>query len=158
MSQSPKKSGSLGVERWLVPLLIIAFCIGAYAITTTFERMPPILKRGIQPSDFPQLVAALIVALTVLMAWREPVATGERMDRPVIGSILLLGAFAALAEVDFVLALGLVAAAIAAVWGERRVAPLLIVGVATPLLVFLLFDQLFEIRFPKGVLTSLWYG
>ena len=41
------------LERWLVPAAIIVFCACAWWVTTGFDRMPPILKRGIQPSDFP---------------------------------------------------------------------------------------------------------
>ena len=31
-------------------------------------------------------------------------------------------------------------------------------GAVMPLVIFLLFDQIFEIRFPRGLLTNLWYG
>ncbi|MCG8323983.1 MAG: hypothetical protein MI673_00580, partial [Thiotrichales bacterium] len=64
-------------ERWLVPAVIVAFCAIAIAITLTFDQMPPILKRGIQPSDFPQLIAGLILLLTALMVWRDPVRVFE---------------------------------------------------------------------------------
>jgi len=51
----------------VVGLVIIAFCITAIWLSLSFEKMPPILKRGIQPSDFPQLVLALIILLTLYM-------------------------------------------------------------------------------------------
>jgi len=50
------------------------------------------------------------------------------------------------------------AAVLAFLWGERRRHVLVALGVALPLIVFLFFDAVFDIRFPRGVLTNLWYG
>ena len=61
MSSTPKPPGR--VERWLVPALIILFCVGAFWLSTTFKKMPPILKRGMQPADFPQLLLITIILL-----------------------------------------------------------------------------------------------
>ncbi len=144
--------------RWLVPLVIIAFCGLAIAISTTFERMPPILKRGIQPSDFPQLVAGLIIVLAVLSIWREPVRLTEPLSKKTWGTLGLMAIFAGLAPVDFFLALGVFAAFLAIYWGERRPGLLCLVGLGVPAAVFFLFDWVFEIRFPRGLLTNLWYG
>lgn len=144
--------------RWLVPIGIVVFCVAVIAISTTFERMPPILKRGIQPSDFPQMVAGLIIALALLSLWREPVKVTEKLGLRTWGTIALIGVFALLARVDLFLALGVFAAALAAFWGERRIVLLALVGILVPFAVFLLFDLVFEIRFPRGFLTNIWYG
>ncbi len=152
-------SGTGGLaSRWLVPAGIVALSVAAIAISTTFDRMPPILKRGIQPSDFPQLVAGLIIALTALMAWRDPPVAVGNPGRTTWLTLLLMAVFAALTPVDFFLALGVFAVLLAALWGERRPAALAVVGALVPLAVFILFDQAFEVRFPRGILTSLWYG
>ncbi len=156
MRGSPGTGGAW--TRWIVPAALAAFAAAAIAISTTFDRMPPILKRGIQPSDFPQMVAVLIVALTALGAWREPPERLPAAGRTAWFSMLAFVAFAALSFLDFVLALGATALALAALWGERRPAVLAGVGVLVPLVVFFLFDQAFEVRFPRGVLTNLWYG
>jgi putative tricarboxylic transport membrane protein len=146
------------IERWLIPILIIAFCLAAFWITTTFKTMPPILKRGIQPSDFPQLLLGLLIILTVVMAWKDPIRVKERMQGTTWGTIILFGVFAGLTAIDLFLALGIFAGALAAFWGERRPAILCLIGIGVPVLIFLLFDQVFEIRFPRGLLTNLWYG
>jgi putative tricarboxylic transport membrane protein len=146
------------IERWLIPILIIAFCLVAFWITTTFKTMPPILKRGIQPSDFPQLLLGLLIILTVVMAWKDPIRVKERMQGTTWGTIILFGVFAGLTAIDLFLALGIFAGALAAFWGERRPAILSLIGIGVPVLIFLLFDQVFEIRFPRGLLTNLWYG
>lgn len=145
-------------ERWLIPGLIIAFCLGAYWLTTTFKTMPPILKRGIQPSDFPQLLLLLIIFLTLIMVWKDPIQIKERMQGSTWGTIFLFGIFASLTSIDLFLALGMFAAALAVFWGERRMSVVALIGIGVPLLIFFMFDLVFEIRFPRGLLTNLWYG
>ena len=146
------------VERWLVPIAIIAFCVAAFWISTTFKDMPPILKRGIQPSDFPQLVLVLVILLTVAMSVLDPVRIHEKLNRTTVGTLALFAVFSALTLVDFFLALGVFATGLAFIWGERRYLRLALVGLFVPLAVFFLFDQVFEIRFPRGALTNIWYG
>lgn len=144
--------------RWLIPIGIITFCIAVFGITTAFERMPPILKRGIQPSDFPRIVAGLIIGLTLLSLWREPIKISEKLGKKTWGTIALVAIFPLVSLIDFFLALGVFAACLAFFWGERRVVFLGLVGVLVPFAVFLLFDLVFDIRFPRGLLTNIWYG
>lgn len=151
-------SPSAGLERWIVPVLIICFCVVAIWISTTFEEMPPILKRGIQPADFPQLILGLIIFCTVIMVLRDPVTIDGSLGSKPFGTLILMMGFVALTQVDFFLALGVFAGVLTVYWGERRLPMILLVGVVTPIVVFFLFDSAFEIRFPKGVLTNLWYG
>ena len=151
-------SPSSGLERWIVPAVILLFCAAAIWVSTTFEEMPPILKRGIQPSDFPQLVCALIVFCTIIMAIRDPIRIEGSFGRKPLGTLVLMGAFVALCSIDFFLALGVFAGLLTVFWGERRIGMILLVGILIPLFVFFLFDLGFEIRFPKGALTNLWYG
>jgi len=120
--------------------------------------MPPILKRGIQPADFPQLVLALIVLLTLYMFWRDPVSVVEPMGSKTIGSLVLMVLFVVLTQIDLFLGLALFATGLCVFWGERRISRLFIVGFIVPATVFFLFDQVFKIRFPRGLLTNLWYG
>lgn len=144
--------------RWMVPLALIVFALVAIYISTTFKKMPPILKRGIQPSDFPQLIAGLIIFLSLLMAWFDPVKLQERVSAKTLLTVALIAAFVLLVRVDLFLALGVFAAALSALWGERRPAYLGLVGVVMPLTIFFIFDLAFKVRFPRGVLTNMWYG
>lgn len=145
-------------ERWIVPALIVLFCAAAFYLSTTFRKMPPILKRGIQPSDFPQLLLITLVGLTLLMAWFDPVRVKEKIQNTVWGTLALFAVFAGLTALDLFLALSVFALALTYLWGERRAAVLVGVGILVPVAVFFLFDQVFEIRFPRGLLTNLWYG
>ena len=155
---STSKARKFQLERWLVPVLIIGFCAAAYAVSTTFKTMPPILKRGIQPADFPQLLLICLVLLTGLMIWLDPVQVRDRIQGTVWGTMAMMGLFAALAGIDLFLALGVFAASLAAFWGERRGGMLVLVGLIVPASIFFFFDGVFEIRFPRGLLTNLWYG
>ena len=156
MSDRPSSPGRH--ERWIVPALIILFCVAATYISTTFKKMPPILKRGIQPSDFPQLLLSTIIAVTLLMVWYDPIRVRERVQGTVWGTLALFALFSGLTFVDFFLALAAFSAGLAFFWGERRKHVLAILGIVVPVAIFFLFDQVFEIRFPRGLITNLWYG
>ncbi len=156
MQNPAEKSGRL--VRWMVPLTLIAFACVAIYISTTFKKMPPILKRGIQPSDFPQLICGLIIGLSLLMAWFDPARMQERISGKALLTIALMAGFVLLVQVDLFIALGVFAASLSALWGERRWIVLAAVGVAMPLVIFFVFDQAFQVRFPRGVLTNMWYG
>ncbi len=147
-----------GFAQFAVPLGILVFCAWAFWLSTQFERVPPILKRGMQPSDFPQLVIGLIVLLSVWLLFKDRDEAPARLSRLVQSTIGLLIGFLLIAEIDLFLGLGLFAVSLAALWGERRVWALVLVGIIAPLAVFFLFNGIFEVRFPRGILTNLWYG
>ncbi len=146
------------LEKWIVPWVLIAFCASAIWLTLSFDRMPPILKRGIQPADFPQLICGLIILLTIFMAWKDPVRVTEPFGSKTLGSMALMVVFGAVSTIDLFLALGVFAGSLCFYWSERRLQIIALVGLLVPVSVFFLFDQIFEIRFPRGLLTNLWYG
>lgn len=151
-------SAHRSLESWLIALLIVGFCAAAIWLSLSFDKMPPILKRGIQPADFPQLVCASIILMTAYMVWRDPVVVKEPMGSKTIGTLLLMIVFAAACTIDLFFALAVFAAALTVFWGERRPAFIALVGLLVPVAVFFLFDLVFKIRFPRGWLTNMWYG
>ncbi|WP_114283756.1 tripartite tricarboxylate transporter TctB family protein [Candidatus Halocynthiibacter alkanivorans] len=152
------KSSGRGPARWVAPVTIIGISLLAFWQSTQFERVPPILKRGMQPSDFPQLVLLLIIALALYVLVKEKRVTVEKLHPKALSSAGLLIAFALLAEVDLFLGLGVFSAALCLSWGDRRPGAILFVGLVVPMLIFFFFDTVFDIRFPRGLLTNLWYG
>ena len=142
----------------LVSVVIIIVTITAIYISTTFKKMPPILKRGIQPSDFPQLVCGLIIFLTILMSAFDPVQKLESATRQTLYTFFAILLFICLVPVDLFLSLGIFATVLAISWGEKKIARLCCIGLVVPMSVFFLFDLAFSIRFPRGILTNLWYG
>ena len=153
-----QKANTEKLVRWLVPLFLIGFAAIAIYYSTTFKKMPPILKRGIQPSDFPQLISGLIISLTLLMVWFDPIKLNERVTSKTWLSMAALIGFVLLVQIDIFIALGVFAAALSILWGERRVHLIALVGAGIPIMIFFLFDLVFRVRFPRGILTSLWYG
>ena len=146
------------VFRYLIPLGIIAFCVLAYFLSTQFDRVPPILKRGMQPSDFPQLIIGLIIILSVWLIFRDNDKTPKRMTKVVHLTMGLLVGFLIIADIDLFLGLGLFATMLTILWGEKRAWAIIFVGLFVPFAVFFFFDSIFEVRFPRGLLTNLWYG
>lgn len=96
--------------------------------------------------------------MTLLMMWRDPIRITEPFGSKTLGTVLLMAGFVALCQLDLFLGLSAFAGSLALYWGERRLAFLLFVSIVVPVFVFMLFDQVFEIRFPRGILTNLWYG
>ena len=151
-------SNSTKFSNILVSIVIIIITITAIYISTTFKKMPPILKRGIQPSDFPQLICGLIIFLTILMSVFDPVKKLESVTRQTVYTFMAILLFVGLVPLDLFLSLGIFATVLAIAWGEKKFARLCCIGIAVPVSVFFLFDLVFSIRFPRGVLTNLWYG
>ncbi len=156
--QSDSDRGSRALARFAVPGGIIAFCALAFWLSTQFERVPPILKRGIQPSDFPQLVIGLIFFLTIALMLTDRSEQPDPLSGIVWKTMALLIGFTLVAEVDIFIGLALFAGSLTMLWGERRLGMILLVSIVVPVAVFFLFDGVFEIRFPRGLLTNLWYG
>ena len=157
-SDSERNTKGTTIESWVVPLVIIIFCGFTYWLTTEFARMPPILKRGIQPSDFPQLLIALMLGLTALIVWKDPIKVSDKIPNPTLIAIGMMAIFVLLVSLDFFFALSVSCLGLTLLWKERSWLTFLIVGFLVPIGVFFLFDQVFEVRFPRGFLTNIWYG
>lgn len=146
------------MTRYAVPCGTIAFCLLAYWLSTQFDRVPPILLRGMQPEDFPQMVLLVIIALSVLVMIFEKPVEHDPVGINVWTSLGLFVVFSLLSWIDLFLSLGVFAGALAWIWGERRIWGLGLVAIVSPALIFFMFDVVFRIRFPRGILTNLWYG
>ena len=151
-------TGSLNTSRWLIPGLIILFCLVAFYFTTQFDRVPEILKRGIQPSDFPQLILLLLIGLACLLPFEKIQHNRAAISPSVFISLSLMIVFVLLTHLDFFIALGCFGGLLSFSWGERRLGALFLVTLFFPTFIFFLFDLVFEVRFPRGLLTNIWYG
>lgn len=151
-------TSSLNTSRWLIPGLIILFCLVAFYFTTQFDQVPEILKRGIQPSDFPQLILLLLTGLACLLPFENIQQNRAAIPPSVFISLTLMIIFVLLTHLDFFIALGCFGGLLSFSWGERRLGALFLVTLLLPTFVFFLFDLVFEVRFPRGLLTNLWYG
>ena len=148
---------------WLVPAVIFAFCAAVAYFALQLATAPPIvIGEAMQPRSFPIFLVALISVLNIALILQ--LMSGARMPRPDhapqtwLSIILMLAFYAITVYADMFLALMVVIFIMCVVWGERRYWLAGLVAVVTPIFIFLLFDLVLKIRFPRGILTELYYG
>jgi len=153
----------LSVVDWLVPAVIFAFCAGVIYVGFNLDEAPEIIiGMAMQPRVFPIFLMVLIAVLNVILIIQ--VLGGNHMPRvnqpvPTWASVGLMIVFYLLTTyLDMFIALTAVMFIMCLVWGERRIWLAGLVAVITPLTIFFLFDLVLKIRFPRGILTTLYYG
>jgi putative tricarboxylic transport membrane protein len=156
---APAPGGRFRSE-YMILVAITVFGLWVLYVTTTFHRPPPILSPGLLPHVFPQLLVYVLfglAALIALQASRHPPVRRPPIPWIVPGSAGLVVGFVLLAQIDLFIAFIAFFLGLSWLWGERRVVPMVIVAVSLPLAIFLLFDQVLEVRFPRGLLTNIYY-
>lgn len=148
---------------YLVPAVIVAFSIAVIWAALQLEISPPmIVGDSMQPRAFPIFLMIINLALAGYLAIQhkaKPPAPIRREGVQTWGSIGLLVIFYPLTVyLDMMIAIAVVMFAMCLLWGEKRVHVAAAVALATPVLVFFLFDLVLKVRFPRGVLTNLYYG
>ena len=131
---------------------LLVFCAVCLWLTTRFDEVPAALSQNVPPTFFPRLILATLALLALLMM-RKP----SPLPPPITGSRLWLagGAMwiccAVFAWLGPLPAMALSSAAIAAIWGERRVRALCVYALAFPLAVYAVFGLVLEVRFPGAL-------
>lgn len=59
---------SIQRTQFLEALAVMAFAAALYGVTFTFDRVPPLLAQGIQPTVFPRAILAIMFALGLIRA------------------------------------------------------------------------------------------
>jgi hypothetical protein len=125
--------------------------------TFSFDTVPPILNRGIQPATFPKGLLVLIIALTSItyyLSWKKE----KNLPKPFFLTILSFIIFIIVSKtLDFFLAISVLSIFVSYYWGERRIFYLLLVSIIFPLVVFIFFEMILGLRFPPGIITNLYY-
>ena len=123
--------------------VILIFSLFAFIITFTFDQVPPILNRGIQPATFPKILLILIIFLTSFLYFlsiKSPWSAGKKLERPFYLTLFILILFVLIAKfLDFFLAIGTLSFLVSFFWGERRIYYLFIVSIIFPIIVFIFF-------------------
>lgn len=150
---------------FIVPALIAVFSVVVIWASLQLEESPAIIVGdSMQPRAFPIFLMAinllLVVLLTIQLYRARPAA--PRMvfeDYPTWGSIGLLALFYPLTVyLDMFIGIAVVMFLMCFLWGERRWYVAAALALVTPTAIFLLFDIVLKVRFPRGVLTNLYYG
>ena len=145
-----------------VLFLIIITCLILLIVTFTFDIVPPILNRGIQPATFPKALLVLIICLTLIvyfLSLKFPWKKEKKLPKSFYITLYNFILFIVISKtLDFFLAISVLSFLVSYFWGERRVIVLLLVSILFPIIVFIFFETILGLRFPPGIITNIYYN
>ena len=147
----------------VIPGIIALFSVVIIYLALQLRTSPPlIVGASMQPRSFPIFLMVINLLLVGVMIWQnlknppEPV----KMEGPTtwisIGLFVLFYILTTYA--DFFIAIAAVVFLLSVSWGERRLLVAGLVALTVPLTLFLIFDEVLKIRFPRGMITNWYYG
>ena len=147
----------------IVPGIIAAFSVVVIYLALQLKLSPPmIVGHSMQPRSFPIFLMVLNLILTGILAlqfYKTPPQYPEPIRRATWMSISLMAVFYGLTiSTDMFIGIAVVMFLMSLAWGERRLLVSLANALLTPFLIFLLFDNVLKIRFPRGILMNWYYG
>jgi hypothetical protein len=147
----------------VIPAIIALFSVVIIYLALQLRVSPPlIVGASMQPRSFPIFLMVINLLLVVIMVWqnlRNPPAP-VKMEGPTTWVSIGLFALFYLLTVytDFFIAIAAVVFLLSVSWGERRLHVAGLVALTVPLTLFLVFDEVLKIRFPRGLITNWYYG
>ena len=148
-------------EEFKVFFIIIVVSTFLLISTFTFDTVPPILNRGIQPATFPKGLLVLIITLTSVIYYlslKKPWKKEKKLPKTFFLTILSFIFFILISKtLDFFLAISVLSIFVSYNWGEKRIFYLILVGIIFPFIVFVFFEMVLGLRFPPGIITNLYY-
>tara|TARA_B100000676_G_scaffold86179_1_gene86204 strand:- start:449 stop:955 length:507 start_codon:yes stop_codon:yes gene_type:complete len=149
-------------DEFKVSFIIILISIALLITTFTFDIVPPILNRGIQPATFPKVLLVLIIVLTLFtyyFATKNPWKVQKKLPKSFFLTLLSFLIFVVISNtLDFFLAISALSIFVSYCWGEKRIIYLLLVGIIFPVIVFIFFETILGLRFPPGIITNIYYS
>ena len=148
-------------DAFKVCFVIIVASIILLIQTFSFDIVPPILNRGIQPATFPKALLVLIILLTFVIYYlsnKKPWEIQKKLPKAFFITLFNFILFVVVSKfIDFFLAISILSIFVSYYWGERRIFYLLLVGIIFPTIVFIFFETILGLRFPSGIITNLYY-
>ena len=149
-------------DSFIVSFIIIFISSILLFITFTFDIVPPILNRGIQPATFPKALLVLIILLTFFIYYlsiNNPWKKEKKLPNSFYITLISFILFIFISKfLDFFLGISVLSILVSYFWGEKRLIYLIIVGIIFPIIVFIFFETILGLRFPSGIITNLYYG
>ena len=131
-------------------------------LTFTFEEVPPILNRGIQPATFPKALLILIIVLSLIvysLSIKNPWQIDENLPSAFYITLASFIIFSVVGvSLDFFLGISILSVLVSYFWGEKRIFYLFLVAIIFPIIVFIFFETILGLRFPGGIITNLYYN
>ena len=149
-------------DEFKVSFIIILISVALLITTFTFDIVPPILNRVIQPATFPKALLVLIIVMTLLIyysATKNPWKVQNKLPKSFFLTLLSFLIFVVISKtLDFFLAISALSVFVSYYWGEKRIIYLLLVGIIFPVIVFVFFETILGLRFPPGIITNIYYS
>ena len=147
----------------IVPGILSVFSVVVIYLALQLKLSPPmIVGHSMQPRSFPIFLMVINLILIGILAWeckRNPPKPIELEGITTWISISVFAAFYFLTTyADFFIAIAVSMFILSTSWGERRLHVAALISVTVPLTLFLLFDEVLKIRFPRGLITNWYYG
>ena len=149
-------------ESFIVSIIIISISLFLLIATLSFDTVPPILNRGIQPATFPKGLPVLRILRTIIVyilsiktEWKKE----KKLPKAFYITLLNFILFIIIAKMlDFFLAISILSLSISYFWGEKRIIYLILISIIFPTIVFIFFETILGLRFPPGIITNIYYN
>ena len=149
-------------DSFIVCFLITLISAFLLFITFTFDIVPPILNRGIQPATFPKALLILIMLLTLVvyfLSLKKPWKIEKKLSSTFYLTLFSFILFIFISKtLDFFLGISILSIFVSYHWGERRILYLLLISIIFPIIVFIFFETILGLRFPPGIITNIYYS
>ena len=148
---------------YIIPLIITIFSLVVIAIALQLDTSPEmIVGDSMQARSFPiflMILQLILVGILTFQFYKSNPKTIPLEKFHTWGSMLLFLLFYLLTVyTDMFIGIFVVIFLMSLLWGEKRLWVAFLTATVTPGLVFLLFDFVLKIRFPRGIVMNLYYG
>lgn len=149
---------------YIIPLFLTLFSFVVIYLSLQLDTSPEmIVGDSMQARSFPiflMVINLLLVGILSLQFYKTYPKEIELEKFPTWSSMLLFLIFYIIILIsgDMFVAIPIVMFLMGLTWGQKKVWVSLTNAIVTPLSIFLLFDYVLQVRFPRGWLTNIYYG
>ena len=149
---------------YIIPLFLTLFSFVVIYLSLQLDTSPEmIVGDSMQARSFPiflMVINLLLVGILTFQFYKTYPKEVELEKFPTWSSMLLFLIFYIIIFIsgDMFVAIPIVMFLMGLTWGQKKVWVSLTNAIVTPLSIFLLFDYVLQVRFPRGWLTNIYYG
>lgn len=149
---------------YIIPLFLTLFSFVVIYLSLQLETSPEmIVGDSMQARSFPiflMVINLLLVGILSLQFYKTYPKEIELEKFPTWSSMLLFVIFYIIILIsgDMFVAIPIIMFLMGLTWGQKKIWVSLTNAIVTPLSIFLLFDYVLQVRFPRGWLTNIYYG
>ena len=149
---------------YIIPLFLTLLSFVVIYLSLQLDTSPEmIVGDSMQARSFPiflMVINLLLVGILSLQFYKTYPKEIELEKFPTWSSMLLFLVFYIIILIsgDMFVAIPIVMFLMGLTWGQKKIWISLTNAIVTPLSIFLLFDYVLQVRFPRGWLTNIYYG